>query len=616
MQFAAGYGRVSTQGQVQHGTSADEQRRKIEQACKEGGCKLYKIYSDDGFSGKSMKSRPAMQALIADAKAKKFGTIFFTSLDRLGRSLRELENIWDLFETELGLDIICIDEPAVNTKGKFGKVIRGILGAFAEWEKAVIKERTDSGRRKVWGEGKALIGAVPYGYKWDDEKKKIEVNKRQERVYNRIVSMYLEENFSIRDSANKLSRDGVLTPSSSREYKTGKARRWNTVTITKILKNPAYKGELFQSQRFFERGVSKKSGKEYMYAGKKEKPKNEWVSVKFPPLISEERWNAIQKKIEFNRHKPKRKFEGYGEHFLAENVLRCGECGAKMRKRVRMEKGRKPRLEYACYWKQATQKELEVCGKERCQLKAVPADRLDDQVFSHLVQLMAKPSLAKDYLKHEDFEEIKKKLASLEAQKQTLENNLQSAYNLITRTDDPEWKERYENSRRQDEKEYSAVKDDLARVKRDLDLIENEGNRLKAYEDAVKKVEGNFRKQVKLHSSAKGQFGNFLYALPASEKKRLIEAVVAPDQGGRCSVRYLYAADLAGEVDDYDPEGGPKGPFKDRDPIIEMEFYFDLDRVEKLINSLNRTELLKKFDSDPVSRLRENVDRWGWFHRG
>jgi len=91
MMKVAGYARVSTIGQLD-GTSLEDQKRIIEEAAKKAGHELVEIYADKGISGSSLK-RPELQRLITDAKEKKFESVFFTKLDRMGRSVRDIHNL-------------------------------------------------------------------------------------------------------------------------------------------------------------------------------------------------------------------------------------------------------------------------------------------------------------------------------------------------------------------------------------------------------------------------------------------------------------------------------------------------------------------------------------------
>lgn len=115
MMRVAGYGRVSTIEQALKGTSAEEQENKIRKECQHKNYELYRIYTDKGISGKTLKIRPGIQSLISDAKAGKFEMIMFTKLDRVSRTLRDLLNFWDLITKDLGLKMYCISDPSLNS---------------------------------------------------------------------------------------------------------------------------------------------------------------------------------------------------------------------------------------------------------------------------------------------------------------------------------------------------------------------------------------------------------------------------------------------------------------------------------------------------------------------
>jgi len=413
MTVAAGYGRVSTGSQAKTGTSAKDQENRIKEKCKEQGWKLHKFYSDEGISGKTMKNRPGIQALIQDARDGKFDIVVFTKLDRIARNLRELLNVWELIQTELKLDLYCIDESLVQTKGKFAKIILALLGSFAEFEREIIKERTEGGRKIKWKQGSALIGQPPYGYKWNKDKKAYEEEPSQVHIYKRIVSLYLDQNYTLLGIANQLSREGVPTPSESRGLKRH-SKRWNKQEVRKILRNPAYTGKADHNRFCYEDGRSKETGQEYKFAGKKLKPKEEWVQVRFPRLIDEERWNLIQHKIEVNKGKPKKRHKGQENHFLADSFLRCGECDSKMRKKFKPEPNGKNRYYYLCYWKSTTSGELEAVGRERCDLETVDAERIDRRIFYKVAEFISHPAqFAEQWLKDLNKEEIEQRIERL-----------------------------------------------------------------------------------------------------------------------------------------------------------------------------------------------------------
>ena len=160
----AGYGRVSTAGQIE-GTSLEEQKRKITERCKKEDYELVDLYFDEGISGGSLQ-RQQLQRMREDAKAKKFDAVLFTKLDRLGRNARDIHNIWYEFNKDMGINFICIDDPSVSTEGKMGNLMVGMMASFAQFEKETIRERTTNGRRSSWNNNQLPIGnhQMPYGY--------------------------------------------------------------------------------------------------------------------------------------------------------------------------------------------------------------------------------------------------------------------------------------------------------------------------------------------------------------------------------------------------------------------------------------------------------------------
>ena len=83
------YLRVSTEDQVKEGYSLEVQREYLESFAVREGYEIFKVYSDDGISAYSTR-RPALQALLADAKAKKFELVLVHKIDRFSRNLKDL----------------------------------------------------------------------------------------------------------------------------------------------------------------------------------------------------------------------------------------------------------------------------------------------------------------------------------------------------------------------------------------------------------------------------------------------------------------------------------------------------------------------------------------------
>ncbi len=165
---AAIYCRVSTDEQAEHGYSlADQQERGRASIASRGRnwAPVEESYIDDGVSG-TLRHRPALDRLMADARAGKIDVVVCTKLDRLARKVKVLLSIWDELEN-LGVAVAMVDE-LIDTTLPMGRFIRTLLAAIAEFEVDTITARTKIGRLAKVREGEAFRSrnAMPYGLRY------------------------------------------------------------------------------------------------------------------------------------------------------------------------------------------------------------------------------------------------------------------------------------------------------------------------------------------------------------------------------------------------------------------------------------------------------------------
>ena len=139
------YARVSTEEQ-----DADKQVEICEEYCKRNNHEIVGIYKDV-ISG-STTSRPEFNRLLNDMRDVRFKGIVVTKLDRLGRSLKHLLSLFDEFNLK-GIHFIAVTQN-IDTTSSSGRLQMQIMGAFAEFERSIISERTKEGLRKAIGVGK------------------------------------------------------------------------------------------------------------------------------------------------------------------------------------------------------------------------------------------------------------------------------------------------------------------------------------------------------------------------------------------------------------------------------------------------------------------------------
>lgn len=144
------YARVSTSN---HGQDVSLQTRELREYCERRGLEIVGEYIDVGVSG-SKDSRPQLNRLMADAKLRRFDAVCVWKLDRFGRSLRHLVNALADLES-LGISFISLKDN-LDLSTPSGRLMFQIIGAMAEFERALIQERVRAGLRNARAKGKRL----------------------------------------------------------------------------------------------------------------------------------------------------------------------------------------------------------------------------------------------------------------------------------------------------------------------------------------------------------------------------------------------------------------------------------------------------------------------------
>jgi DNA invertase Pin-like site-specific DNA recombinase len=147
---AAIYTRVSTDHQT-----TENQERELRAIAERMGWTVVNVYRDQGVSGaKSRKDRPAFDALWNDAARRRFDLIMAWSVDRLGRSLQDL--VAFLSDVHGYRVHLFLHQQGVDTTTPGGKALFQMMGVFAEFERAMIRERVMSGLERAKAQGKRL----------------------------------------------------------------------------------------------------------------------------------------------------------------------------------------------------------------------------------------------------------------------------------------------------------------------------------------------------------------------------------------------------------------------------------------------------------------------------
>ncbi len=226
----AGYIRVSQERSARNGYGLSAQEADLKRFIEYKGWKLVELYREEGVSG-YRKDRPALERLLADVKAGRFDVVVFPSIDRAGRSVKDVIEI-DRTLRKHGVDTVFLRE-GVDTSTPTGELFRNIMASLAEFEGRVIYERLSKGKRQKAAAGGYIGGWLPYGYRNGDGER-ITVEPEEAKVVERVFR-WRAEGRSLRWIAGRLNEDGV---------KTQKGGSWNPSTLRGMLANRFYTGRV------------------------------------------------------------------------------------------------------------------------------------------------------------------------------------------------------------------------------------------------------------------------------------------------------------------------------------------------------------------------------------
>ena len=225
MKQAFGYVRVSTTGQAVDGVSLEAQRARIEAYCLLNELELAAVFVDAGISGKRADNRPELQNAL-NAVCQSGGVLVCYSLSRLARSTKDTIAISERLD-KAGADLVSLSEK-IDTTSAAGKMMFRMLAVLAEFERDVISERTTTAMAHKKSQGER-VGEIPFGYQLAADGVALVACEKEQAVIQTIQSLR-DKGLSLRAIAAELEAAGL-------EAK--KAKRWNAVTISNILKRTA-----------------------------------------------------------------------------------------------------------------------------------------------------------------------------------------------------------------------------------------------------------------------------------------------------------------------------------------------------------------------------------------
>ncbi len=224
---AVGYVRVSQERAAKNGYGLGAQEEDIHRHSQYKRWRLLDVYKENGVSGYK-RERPALERLLTDAKSGKFDVVIFPSIDRVGRSVKDVIEIEAALRGS-GVGVIFVRE-GIDTSTPTGELFRNIIASIAQFEGKLICERLSKGRCAKKSQGGYVGGRIPYGYR--NESGALVVVPNEAAAVKRV--------FQWKAAGKSLRRIVELLGAGDTKPRRGGA--WSDSTVWSILKNRFYTG--------------------------------------------------------------------------------------------------------------------------------------------------------------------------------------------------------------------------------------------------------------------------------------------------------------------------------------------------------------------------------------
>ncbi len=442
----AAYCRVSTEKEAQI-DSLEKQIEFFNEFTKKNGYDLYKLYADEGISGKQIKHRKQFQAMMQDAKAKKFEKVVVKDVSRFARNTVDLlQSIREL--KSYGIEVDFLNNGEIMEGGS--EFILTILGAMAQQESANMSKRVKFGKDITAQKGR--VPNIVFGYdKIPDERYTLKINEEEAQIVKEIFENYVYKGMGTTKIAWELNERGIRTKKTK--------SRWVQTSIVRMLKNSIYTGRV----------TNKKSEvTDFITGTRKDLPEEEWIVVEKPEMriISDELFNKAQEILAQRSTEFKLNCKREKTSYVFSTLIYCKHCGYSYRrtKRKYTENG-KEYIRWVCSGRNSM-------GVSSCPNTTV----IDEEELLNAIKEYLKTIISnkKEFMKsvQKEFDKITKLRENNERSEKSL---LQEIEKITVKKQ--KYMEMFQNEviNIQELKKYTnPLNEDISRLERELKLITSE----------------------------------------------------------------------------------------------------------------------------------------------
>lgn len=252
----------------------------------------------------AMLDRPGLSRLRELMRAKTIDTVIVYSSDRLTRSIAHAMLLRDEMKNA-GAAVHTVAH-RLSQDSPEGGLMETIEATFAEYERSKIAERMQRGQRQRIISKHSHGNKLPFGYCYaDNERMQIVIHEEEAAVVRMIFNWYLTEPIGSMQIAIRLTELRLPSPADRKQYFAVVKKRargeWSQSSVTAIIKQPAYKGELH-----------------YKYSG-------EEFIIRVTPIITQGEWDQAtylrEERLRLSRRAAR-------QLYILRTHVRCGRCGS------------------------------------------------------------------------------------------------------------------------------------------------------------------------------------------------------------------------------------------------------------------------------------------------
>ena len=399
---------------VEEGSSFTRQLENINSAALRDGLKIpfHLIYFDNGYTGFDFEHRPALLKLLYEIRnMSRASHIIIEDIDRLSRNADWQQGylLEEFYRHKIEVHFY------INPGSALERYVRGFM---AQEEMRKARERMRMGGIYKAMSGKVTAKRPRYGYILTNDSR-YELHPEESKIMRQVYEFLIYKGWTLNKVARWLNNNDIPT-----RFKTG---FWTASTLYQLVKSPVYKGDFYANRHYgVPTGEYRKDGRPKIRM--ELRPKEEWIHVAVPAIVSEEEWNLAMKVMKGNAKKSSRNCKK--RNWLLSGIVKCAVCRDFSYSAVMGNTKKTPRRYYKC--NSASSERARGLGIA-CGSKYVYADILEKRVWEEIEKVILEPDTLLKRLdeRHEEthivsyrkqLEFVEKQLGKLDREKERLES--------------------------------------------------------------------------------------------------------------------------------------------------------------------------------------------------